>query len=339
MEIDKNLLKKIKLTPLLDTLRLEKISDEIYFKDYKHKYISNSRLGLLKTKGVQVFFEGLSSSFNSSFEFGSNLHCLYLQPESFELIDSVYKPTAKAGIVADYLYNSDGVFPTDDEIKVASIKCDYYKDKLTTNRLIEFRNKAENYWRDRFLFEKDNPKSEKSRIYTDEKSVNLLKSCLNSINNNLDFTNLIHPTGIIDTPYSSNEQTILLDLKVEIEDFEDVIHLKAKLDNFTIDKENNTITVNDLKTTSRPANMFDPTYYSYNREIAFYSFLLKLCAKQFFGLENPKVKGNFLVVSTVPEYNSLIYPMTSQLFKSGWNEAVYLLKTACYYISQGYELQ
>ena len=40
-------LREIKLTPLLNTLKLEKIDDATYFSaSYKH-YISNSRLGLL----------------------------------------------------------------------------------------------------------------------------------------------------------------------------------------------------------------------------------------------------------------------------------------------------
>lgn len=58
-----------------------------------------------------------------------------------------------------------------------------------------------------------------------------------------------------------------------------------------------------------------------------YSFLLKLCSEKFFELENPKVKGNFLVVSTIPDYQSLVYPMTPKLFKQGFNEFKYLLKT------------
>ena len=49
----------------------------------------------------------------------------------------------------------------------------------------------------------------------------------------------------------------------------------------------------------------------------FYSWLLKLCGKKFYNMEKSITKGNFLVVSTIPEYNTLVYPMTSKLFKSG----------------------
>jgi hypothetical protein len=117
-----------------------------------------------------------------------------------------------------------------------------------------------------------------------------------------------------------------------------VYKLKAKLDNFTIDKDESTITVNDLKTTSKPASIFNPSYFSYEREIAFYSWLLKLVAKKFYDLDNPTVKGNFLVVSTIPEYNTLVYPMTPKLFKNGMSEVSYLLKCVAYFNQvKGYE--
>ncbi len=70
----------------------------------------------------------------------------------------------------------------------------------------------------------------------------------------------------------------------------------------------------------------------------FYSYLLKLIANKYYGLENPKIKGNFLVVSTIPDYNTCVYPMTAKLFLLGWREVLYLLKTVAYLnIVKGYE--
>ena len=335
MDINKELIKQIKITPILDTLRLENISDSEYFGVHYKDYISNSRLGLLKSKGAKAFFEGLSANqeYNSSFFFGTLLHQQYLQPESFEVVKDVYTPTAKARLMALELYHNDGTTPTNDEIKIASYKVGYYKDKLTSNRILELRNKCENYWRDRYLYEQKNPfkKGDKERIYIDEKSYNLLEACLNSLNNNKDFIKLIHPEGLIETPYSANEQTILLDVNIEIPGYNSKVYkLKSKLDNFTIDKEENTITVNDLKTTSKLAKDFSPEYFSYQRELGMYSYLLKLCAKKFFNLDNPTIKGNFLVVSTIPEYNTLVYPMTPKLYKQGFEEFKFLLKTVAY---------
>ena len=143
MEIDKELIKQIKITPILDSLKLEDIDDDIYFSQYNKGYISNSRLGKLIKDGVKAFFDNEPSPYNPSFETGSLIHQQVLQPENFEVIDSVFKPTAKAGLMADALYKSDGSVPTDDEIKAQSYIIGYYKDKLTSNRITEFRQKAE----------------------------------------------------------------------------------------------------------------------------------------------------------------------------------------------------
>lgn len=73
MELDKELINKIKITPLLDTLQLENISDSEYFGTYYKNRLSNSRLSLLKNKGAKVFFEGLKQEFNPSFQFGNKI--------------------------------------------------------------------------------------------------------------------------------------------------------------------------------------------------------------------------------------------------------------------------
>jgi hypothetical protein len=342
MELDKELIDQIKITPILDTLKLEDIDDDTYFSQYKGEYISNSRLGKLVKEGVDAFFKNEDSPYNPSFETGSLIHQQVLQPESFYVVPEVFKPTAKAGLMADALYKPDGTISTDDEIKAQSYIIGYYKDKLTSNRLSEFRQKAEPYWRDRYLYEQNNPIEKddtRKRIYTDERNFELLTNCLRTLEENKDIQKLLHPTGIVDDPIIGNEKTILMDIKMEVPGYESRVYkLKAKLDNFSIDTEENIITVNDLKTTSRPAVQFDPTYFSYQREIAFYSYLLKIVANKYYNIEKPTIKGNFLVVSTIPEYNTLVYPMTPKLFKSGMAEVSYLLKTVAYFNQvKGYE--
>jgi len=341
MEINNELIKQIKITPILDSLKLEDISDEVYFSEYRKDYISNSRLGILKKDGAKVFFEGIPQVYNASFETGSLIHQMVLQGDDYEVIPKVFKPSAKAGLMADALYKSDGTFPTDDEIKAQSYIIGYYKDKLTSNRLKEFRDKAEPYWRDRFLYEQNNPikEGDKKRIYTDERNYDLLVNCLNTLGNDKQIQDLLHPTGLISDPITGNEKTILLDIEMQVPGYEARVYkLKAKLDNFSIDTEENIVTVNDLKTTSRLAKDFDPTFFSYQREIAFYSWLLKLVAKKFYNLETSTSLGNFLVVSTIPEYNTCVYPMTSKLFMTGWREVLYLLRMVAYLnVVEGYE--
>ena len=68
MELDKDLIQQIKITPIIESLRLEEIDDAIYFSKTYKDYISNSRLGILKKDGVKVFFEGIPQVYNPSFE-------------------------------------------------------------------------------------------------------------------------------------------------------------------------------------------------------------------------------------------------------------------------------
>lgn len=66
-------LNDIQIIPLLDTLRLQKISDEVYFSEKYKGYVSNSRLGLINPQQngtPEKFFEGFKSGYSSSLELG-----------------------------------------------------------------------------------------------------------------------------------------------------------------------------------------------------------------------------------------------------------------------------
>jgi hypothetical protein len=100
-------LNDIKIVPLLDTLRLQKISDEVYFSEKYRNYVSNSRLGLINPQqdgSPEKFFEGFKMGYSSSLEIGSAVHELVLQPDLFVLQENTQKPTAKLGAMADRLY-------------------------------------------------------------------------------------------------------------------------------------------------------------------------------------------------------------------------------------------
>ena len=336
-------LSEIKITPILDSLKLENISDEEYFSKKYENYVSNSRLSLINPEQdgcPKDFFEGLSKHniYSDSLIFGSAIHELVLQPESFVLCNVVNRPTAKAGAMADELYKPSGIAPTDSEIIKASNKIEYYKGKMNAKRISDFRTKCNKYWRDRALFEHSlTPELASKEIYLDEKSRSKIDSCLNSLKHNKDIQNLLYPTGIIHDPIIGNERTILLDVKIETPKGNFIIRLKSKLDNFSI--YDDTITVNDLKTTGRPITEFGEVIkkYHYNRELGMYAFLLKLCAERFYNTKNPKIKGNFLVVETFPNFSTKVYPMTNSLFNSGFNEFSKLLKLVSFYCVNGYE--
>lgn len=340
-------LNDIKITPLIDTLRLEKISDKEYFSNKYNGYISNSRLSLIDPKNEgspEKFFQGLGKNgiYSDSIRLGSIVHGCALQPEEFELCTEVDLPTAKLGFMCEYLYKPNLEHPLNEDIINASNHIDYYKGKLTENRIQEVKNKYHDFWQQRINFEKSYF-GMKEVLYSSAKLRETAQNCLNALSSNQRIQELLHPTDLLGNPIiSENEQAILLDVEVTIQDFEPfVLRLKAKLDNYTIDSLNNEICVNDIKTLGKIVSEFNINFinYHYYRELAIYSWLLSLCAKKFYNMDNPKITSNCLVVSTIPQYYTKVYEVTKQDFKKGWNEFMYLLKLVAYYYSKGYRFE
>lgn len=326
----------IKFNPILDTLRLEKISDAVYFSEKYSDYISNSRLSKINPEqdgSIQIFLDGLQAHriFNTSLELGSAVHQMCLQKEYFNLADNIInKPTSKAGMIADECISMCEGLPDDTIIKEACRIVDYYKGNPSDNQFNKLKGQILPYIESRLKYEKT-LNSELEQIYLDPKQMETAKACIEAINNNKKMQKLLHPDGIVEAPISENEQTILLDVEVQMPKLEPfVVRLKSKLDNYTIDKESNVITVNDIKTHGKILPEFKESIlkYHYMREMAVYSWLLSLCAKKFYNIENPTIKSNFLVVSTIPQYYTQVFPMTKKLFKQGFNEFKELLKLA-----------
>lgn len=337
-------LSEIKLTPLLDTLQLVKISDAEYFSPKYGEYISNSRLGLLNPRqggSPESFFTGFKDEgFISSLVIGSAVHELVLQNESFELAPALGKPTAKMGAMADELYPvwlKHPIRTTD--ITEASNKINYYKGKLTPDRIKQVNEQCIPYWKARKQLVSN---SNKELIYLDDKSRDTVYNCVEALTNNPQVQELLHPSGLIDTPISLNENALLLDVQAECPNGKTfIIHLKAKLDNFTIDLESDTVVVNDVKTIGKVVSEIDSNIskYHYSRELAMYLFLLRLYVIKEYGIENPTMKANYLVVSTVPQYYTKVRAMTKKECYAGLHEFRTLLRYAAYQIGyNGYSL-
>lgn len=340
----------IKLTPLIETLRLEKIDDSEYFSQRYSNYVSNSRLGLINPDqegSPEKFFSGFKPIYSAAFDLGSATHQMVLQPELFCICDTVDKPTAKMGALADRLYDlCKGEIPTEQQIKEQATIIDYYKGNLSDNQLQNVYDKCSDYWLEKRDF-LDSYTGDKEVIFLDPKSREIVKNCVSALNSNTKIQKLLHPEGLIENPISECEQAILLDIKVEVDNHKPfAIRLKAKLDNYTIDRENNVICVNDVKTIGKIVSEMQGNIdkFHYNREFAFYSWLLSLCAKKYYGMNNPKVEGNYLVVSTIPGHYTKVISLTPKMFKKGWTEVTTLLRlvakeVATNYPEFGYELE
>ena len=333
--------KDVKIKPLLDSLRLENISDEVYFSEKYSDYVSNSRLSYINPEqegSPEKYFKERPSLYLDSLVLGGALHSIILQPESYLIVDDVNRPTAKAGFMADALYKP-GKLPSDEEIIAASDKIDYYKGKMNSKKIEDLKSKCSTYWRTRAIWEDAHKEETKVAIFLDEKKREAITGMLNTYEGYNEFHKLLNPEGIFDKPIFANEQTILLDVEASVEDKEPIIlRLKSKLDNYTINTEENTIVVNDLKTSSKPINMFKTAFnkYHYYRELGMYLWLLSLCAKKFYNLEKPKMEANCLVLETFPKYNGCVYPLTNNDLQRGFNEFKTLLKLVAYYKFNGW---
>lgn len=337
---------RLDVNPILDSLQVLKISDEEYFSEkYSKEYISNSRLSIINPEqdnNPRGFFVGLNAfpKFSDSLLLGSSIHQLCLQPEYFHLCTTVNRPSGKAGFMADELFPffTDESVSKEKRLKAiydASEKVLYYKNRLDEKKITTLLEKCRPYWRDRLAYEKKLNKS--TPIYLDPKLRSKVNACMDSINSNGMIQSLLHPKGLVKDPISMNEQAILLDIEVRFgfgKPF--ILKLKAKLDNFTIDTESNSICVNDLKTIGNYVNKFprNAEIYHYTRELAFYSYLLSLVAKKLYDMKKFTIRANCLVVSTI-DFETMVFQLSQKNFVDGFSEVRRLLKLVAEYYDAG----
>lgn len=326
---------EIVLTPILDSIKFIEMSDEEYFSDKYSEYISNSKLSLINPVqggSPEMYKEGLKEhqQFSDSLTFGSAVHELILQPESFFLEESVDRPTARMGAMADVLYKYfvEGGVSVEDVIE-ASDKVNYYKGKMDDIKIHNIFEKCTPYWEQRKNFEDNTLDEVKEPIYLDPKSRDKLKLCIESVNNNKEIQDLLHPRGLLEEPISMNEAALFMNIKASFEDNETILRLKAKLDNFTIDLENNHIVLNDLKTTGHYLAKFSVSFekYRYFRQMAMYIWMLKMFAKKYYDMERvDSLTANMLLVSTVPNFRAGVFKVSKNQIRRGFKEFSELLK-------------
>ena len=266
----------------------------------------------------------------------SAVHELVLQPEYFELVETINRPTGKPGFISDIVYKKT-VLPTDEELIAAAKEVDYYGGNLNAIQMKELKAKVLPYCEQRMNYEARYT-GDKELIFLGEAMREKVKACVSNLLENAEIYSLLHPTGLLTNPISENEQAILVDLAVDVEDHEPIVlKLKAKLDNFTIDKENNKLIINDIKTHGRKIGEFGDAVnnWRYMREMAVYATLLNLVAQKFYGMDKTDIEANFLVVSTIPPYYTKVHRLRREDFLIGVEEFQRLLKMVAYYTCYG----
>lgn len=337
----------IKLTPLMDTLRLEDISDEVYFSDNYKNYVSNSRLKYinpLEGGSPELYFKGIPRIFTESLTFGTAVHQLTLQPEDYFLVEDILLPPGKPGLIAEFASNSKGELPFDNTLIDYCKLVDFWGGNPSASTFAKLKEQIKPFIQDRAKFEKEYYNTHIGKgfpkpLYLNPNNMKRILPCLESVNNNSKIQNLLHPQDLLGNKLpSSNEKTILIDIEATMPGCDAVIlHLKSKLDNYSVNDIENIITVNDVKTVS-DLDYFSQsiTKYHYYREMGIYTWLLSRCATKFFNLENPKINCNFLVVETKPDFESKVTECNSGMLKAGMKEFSYLLRLVAYHLMHDY---
>ena len=339
-------LSKTAIRILPETIKLIKITDAEYFSAEYKEYISNSKLGLAdpNNDGSREKYEsGFSSDYSASFELGSAIHAKVLQPEEF-IISDIRKPSGKLGLFAEYVYDFRQTGKSIKEsILLASEKANYYSGKFTITREKTAIKQSLPFYLNRIRF-KEEP-TNKVTLYLSDASASKFTKCMDGIERDPNVLNTLRPKGLLSDPECYNEYAIFAEAEVTLESGEvKIVKLKAKLDNFTIDHETQVYTLNDLKTTGKPVSFFmgntvtqvgddgsiskvwhDGSFqkYSYYRQMGMYLWLLSCYMQQ--NKLNYKPKANMVVVETIPEFRTKIYPVKPKDIKKGLDDFKRLL--------------
>ena len=322
-----------------ESIQLIKMTDEEYFSEKYKDYISNSKLSLINPDqegSPELYKEGIVSKYSDSFELGSVVHAMVLQSEYYKISD-IRKPSGKLGQFADkvYLYEKEG-FNRDEAINKASTDADYYSGKLTKNRLETALKSCIPYWEEREKYESELSSQEIIDLYVSSNIFDKYSLCMIGVNSNQKFKKLLNPEYFLEPVEIYNEYAILAELKITQDSGIKIVKIKAKLDNFTIDHENQIITLNDLKTTGKPVSYFMGNFvstesgekvwydgsfqkYHYYRQIGLYLWLLNLTLYHTRGLQY-KLRSNMLVIETIPEYKSRVCSVSKKYILEGLSE-------------------
>lgn len=332
-------MEKIKTTLEIvpESCYIQKMTDEEYFslKDY----VSNSKLSLINPDedgSFEKFEEGFIEEFSESYELGTVIHSMVLQPDSYK-ISNLTKPNGKLGIFAEkvYKFRKEGL-TIEEAIKNASIESNYYSGKLQGKRLETAIRTSLPFYLSRC---KEEEELTKTTLYLSNSHKDKYISCMLNISSNIEFKNTLFPQGILSSPEVYNEYAIFCTFKVTVGEYSTFIKFKGKLDNFTIDHEEQKVVLNDLKTTSKPLKYFmgnsvkvskedeetttwyDGSFqkYHYYRQMAIYMMLLQYYCNTI-NLNTYSFKSNMIVVETIPEFNCQVFPVKNTYIKKGLEE-------------------
>ena len=270
---------------------------------------------------------------SASFELGSLVHQVLLEPESID-IEPANVPGPKVKDIIDYLYlrlksQHNGLMEfielsaVDVEEWRIVIPDDYYSNRTLESKVDSILKVANPYWEALCLTQ--------DKTIVDSDTFHKILGCVDSIRMHPFAADLIEGTGFGHSYQEAyNEIEIYFDKDWEIHTTTDKINLefKAKLDRILINHEEKYYSLVDLKTTGGAIGMFDDTVfkYKYHRQLAFYQWAMSQA------YEGYTCKSVFIVaVQTNKEYPCEVFTLDEDYLELGWIEASQLISRIAFH--------
>ena len=335
------------IIPDFNSVHKEGIDDETYFGDKYKKFISNSRLKWIDPNegGTPQLFKNPPKLTTASLTLGSIIHECVLQPESFYLAPKVGKPSAKLGMVFDEIEKLTKKNQlSDDIIRKAALKVDYYS-KTVDAKINIIKEAFEKYIENK---QKIVVEDNKIPRFLSDKDWEIATACINSLKENKIIQNTLFPKDCFEEPYKDIycEDAFFMDFLVTYQDKHCArLPFKLKIDNWTINDDNMTISLNDLKTTGHSTNQFIDgsfNHYHYYRQLGVYMSVLEAYLLKEQGLSTKtgwKFESNICAVETIPNYWSNCFRIPEEELHRGIIEFSELMKRVAGYEIFGYDTE
>jgi hypothetical protein len=312
---------------------------------YAKEDISNSDLGELKVSPRRFIMrkQHEMQTKSAAMELGTLIHKFTLEPDEFIMAD-VEPIGGKMGEYIKAYFELEKSGTPEDQIPQMAYQISGYKPSHSKPETIlkSFKKKAENVAFYEFL------KAADGKIALTAKDRQIIEGCLTSLKGHVVSNKLLYQNEDI----SFAEKEIYFNMHG--------VDCKSKLDRITVDEENKTVTLVDLKTTSnqiygecRPLEpktgilqrdwhvtgfMYSCLQYSYYRQLAFYISAIKAEYPDY------KVIPYIVAVDTKGAYDVAVYQLPIEWLNEGDKEIESLLTEYKHYketnnwnVKQGFE--
>lgn len=340
-------MKQIKLTdfkivPLEETARHEDISDEEYFAQYKG-YVTASKMHKISPRrngSMDNYYNPKQCDYSDALLQGTVIHGLILEPDDFTLHDKCGRPGNKLGAAIDNIvkYRAKGLSIAE-AIQKGCDDVNYYSSQLGTRMKKLMTADNLKY----YFLKKTIPDNE---FVVSDKMHDVVTACISSVSKNRIIQQQLHPTDSFgDALPSFCEDTFYKDYLVTYQDkLCTTLHVKGKIDNYTVDPEKKILVLNDVKTSSDPltnewmdkGKHFDQLCYQ--MQMALYMDALKSIARKDYGFDDTwRTRCHIWASNTRPDYFSRCFVVNDEYMEDGKQVYEQCMKMIAYYEIFGHE--